>query len=818
MIRRCTALTLLVLLGLTAGCSTESDLGGVRIPNSRPETDLTGQPPSLLEAGFVCEFNWTGYDVDGEVVGYQWKISNNGNDGLSPRDTMTVDPISGAVVNPWRYTTANDSIFYVLADQVGFPGDLPQDPRSFRTHTLFVRAVDDKGEVDPSPAHISFTSTTLLPTCKTVFPVSGSTAAMIVPRTLNIGYSGTDPDFELNVPVRARFLWVRAETPDGDNIVVKTLYDRYRDELIDFYDPRWTNWVDYKNLEAERRSTYERLDHQDAWLFAVQVQDTAGAVSIGKDYQEEVANVYVDVYAWEPEVVLNEVYLGFAGNSAPKNQIATGQPLNFTWSATAEKYNGNIVSFQHGWNVQDTGQVTDSGWAIGPGLSEQNRFAQQREFNTGGLNYFFLKIKDDSETEIIYKWTLDVISFVDYEDQFPLFVLDQVVDLTSGRWEDQFRVARDMEEFRTAYWRFLEGDDGVLGFSWDADSINDRDASELQYSDIVPYKALLLLARVSRFQNVLLNMRPFRDQDKFVYLTPYQRQGGNLFLVGDSSLDSFIEQKDDPGYYVPIIFNTREADLDGYELSFGQKELPDGTVVDRGPLQYPYATAGIAAVDWTSSGTKTIYGRTQKQQRDRFAQCVGLKSLALDPAFKAEHLIGPGVLADTMTTNPIIDWHDTQDRLTGELTLVSGGFNFTNDEFVNGNTTTRSTQMLPQLCDLGPGGMCVEPMYRGIARFDWLREIRWAEGEVGWPSSRYSKSDLEDVLCGPLALSEYNGVANSRAKTNGQTFGWLSYKMVEDKASGKADVYWGFDPYRFDEKDSQQAVLWVLDYFGLELK
>jgi len=45
----------------------------------------------------------------------------------------------------------------------------------------------------------------------------------------------------------------------------------------------------------------------------------------------------------------------------------------------------------------------------------------------------------------------------------------------------------------------------------------------------------------------------------------------------------------------------------------------------------------------------------------------------------------------------------------------------------------------------------------------------------------------------------------------------MSYKMVEDKPSGKADVYWGFDPYRFDQNETKKAVRWVLDYFGMQI-
>ena len=815
MTRRFAVLSLALLLATAVGCSTESDLGGVRVPNSRPETEITGQPPSLLEAGFVCQFNWKGYDVDGRIVGFEWKISNNGTDGISPRDTMTVDPISGAVVNPWRYTTANDSIFYVLADQPGFPNDPPGDPRSFRTHTIFVRAIDDKGAVDPSPAQMSFTSTTLLPECKVKFPQLPARQARPAPRTLNVGYEGTDADFELNVPVRARYLWVEARTPEGDVIQIKSLYDQYRDELIDFYDPRWSDWVEYKDVEAERRVQYDRLVDGDTWLFAVQVQDTAGAVSIGRNYQQEVGNFKIQSTSFLPTVKLQEVFLGEALNDKPSSQVASGQPLNFSWTADASTYNGNIASFQHGWNVTSLDVVTDPGWSIGPGLSEQNRYAEERSFTFGGLNYFYLKVVDDSGTVVLYKWTLDVIPFVPYDDQQPLLVIDQIKDDNSGKWPDRDGNPRDLEEYRNAYWSFL--DDEVANFTWSTQYVSQASSQSLKYADIVHYKALLIFARYHPEQYFLDDMRPEGDVDKFVYLTPYQTQGGNLFLVGENSMDSLLENK--ANYYVPIVFDTNEPPVNGYITSFQTKELPDGTEVDRGPLMYHYATAGIAAIDWSATGRKTIYGRSQKVSRDRKPECAGIKSLYLDPAFKSQHLIGPGVLADTITSNAIIDWEDEADYQDGTLSLSSRRFDWIEDEFVDANiSSTRLTPIIPQSCAGAPNGRCVEPMYRGIARFDWLRELRWSEGEVSWPFSRYTETDLREDLCGFFALSSLDTLPLSTARTNGRTFGWMSYKMVEDKASQKPDVYWGFDPYRFDPAETQKAILWVLQYFGLELE
>lgn len=825
MIRHIIALALALIMGIAAGCSTESDLGGVRIPNSRPDTEITGQPPSLLEAGFVCEFNWKGSDSDGKVVGFQWKISNNGNDGISPRDTMTVDPISGAVINPWRYTTANDSLFYVLADQNSFPGDPVDDPRSFRTHTLFIRAVDDKGAIDPSPAHMSFTSTTLVPTCRVVFPGLGGVNVKAVPPTLNIGWEGYDADFEMSVPVKARFLWVPALVPgmtreDGDYalIQIKSTYDQYKDELIDFYDPNWSEWIPYKDIASERLASFPDLPNLHTFLFAVQVQDTAGAVSIGKNYQIEVGNVKVSSTLFIPEVTLTERYL--MTYSGVESQLASGQPLYFTWVADASSYNGSIVSFQHGWNVTNPDLTTDAGWSIQPGLSAQNRESVERSF-TGGLNYFFLKVIDDSKREVLFKWTLDVVPFVPYVDQQPLLLIDQVIDDNVGGWVDPSGNARDQEDYRNAYWEFLEGSDGVSGFSWENDQIDHAGdpgegtyADLTDYSKLVDYKCVMIYAKNKDGQYMMEQFKAVANVDRFVYLTPYQQKGGNLFLVGGGSLDSFIEDR--ANYYVPTIFDSREGPLDGYLTSFGTKVQPDGTVVARGPLMYHYTTAGISALDWTAHNIKTVYGEDVKASRSRSASCVGLKQLYLDDDFKVQNLIGPGVLADTISTNPDIDWIDRRDQAMGTLEL-STDYQFFVDEFVNANISPRSVALIEQECGQGPGGLCIEPMFRGIARFDWMREIRWAEGETGWPYTSYTPTELKDDICGKMALSMMGSIPDGTARTNGKVFGWMSYKTVADKESGKPDVYWGFDPYRFDKENTQQAIRWVLQNFGLSL-
>ena len=825
MIRRISVVAAAALLVFTVGCSTNTDLSGVKLPNSRPDTRITGQPPTLLEAGFAVDLNWTGSDPDGRIVGYEWKISNNGTDGISPRDTLTHDPLTGAILNPWRFTAGNDTTFLVLADQPGFPGDEHSRPRSYRTHSVFIRSVDDKGAVDPTPAYISFTSTTIVPTCRVVYPNLTNNLAKRVPPSVNVGWEGIDSDFDLKVPTQVRFLWTSAQydtTDAGIPSYIRTPFEfnLHVDKVIDLEDPAWSEWRGYAPLDIDRRVQFPDRPDREYFLFALQVRDTAGAVSVGMGYQIEIGNFEIVKGGFRPAVVLAEPFLWTTSNSESFDEIAGGQPLNFSWSATAESYNGKIVSYRHGWDLIDPEDPNDPGWAVPPGLSKQNLFSTERAFEEG-LHTFYLRIEDDSKQIRIVTWALQVIPFISRANQFDLLVIDQVIDTDAltKNWEDEQGRARNSEIYRNAYWHFLaEGSGGVAGMTWDRDW-KDHNV-EVKFADLVKYKSVLCYAQFSDQQQMFQKFRPRNNVDKFVWLAPYQERGGNFFFVGGSSMESFLEGF--PNYMVPMIFDSRQpifvVNGNTYITGFGTAELPDGTRIQRGPRMYPYATAGIAALDWTSSNTKTIYGRDITSKFDRKVDCVGLKGLALDPIFKSNHGIGPGVVPDTMFTNQIIDWRDVANARGDTLGLFNSSFPFRNDEFYDVNITTRAEPVILQECDIveAPGGMCIEPMYQGISRIDWMREIEYAKGDLEWPLSTYSVYDL-DQGCGAFGLTSYQGRDRASSRVNGLTYGFMSYKMVDRKPVRKADVYWGFDPYRFDEESSRTAIRWVLQYFGLSI-
>ncbi|MBK7671388.1 MAG: hypothetical protein IPJ24_08340 [bacterium] len=824
----------MLLLGIAGGCSTDTEMNGIRVPNATPDTRVTGQPPTLLEASYAVEFRWTGSDPDGRIKGYQWKMSDNGTDGISPQDTLTVDPLTGAVINPWYFTASTDSTFLVLADQAGFPGDVG-NPRSFRSHSLFVRAVDDKGAVDPTPAYISFTSTTIVPTCRVNFPSLGGASAYAVPRTVNIGVTGVDPDFELRTPTKVRTLWIPAVDDEGAWVISSYRYQQVYSEILSYDDPTWTPWRPYLPEEEDRVVSIPNQTVGNYFFFATQVQDTAGAVSVGFGYQTEVANVVVRDNIYRPDFTISEPFLGSKSSTEWNSPdggpipIAGGQPLNFSWIANAAAYNGNIVSMQHGWDLIDVNDPNDPGWAVPPGLSEQNRRATERSFNEG-LHTFTLRIIDDSNQILTMKATLRVIPFVERPFQLPLLVIDQVEDRNSNAWPSRDGRPMNDQLYRNAFWHFLaEGSGGVADINWARDW-KDHTIT-VRYEDIVGYKAVLCYARNGNnvTQTLLGQFKPVAGREQYVWLTPYQQQGGNFMLVGATSMESFL-QYNSSTYMTPLIFNNREDPTftifgQSYVSGFGTLTLPDGTIVQRGPRMYPFTTAGIAAIDWTSAPTKHIYARQPQMSVDRSRLCSGLKGLVLDPAFKSNHLIGPGVIPDTMFTNPEIDWRDEAAAAVDTLNLLDQqAFVHDADEFYDTNISgTRSSPIQKQECtgpeyanSSVPNGLCVEPMFTGIARLDWMREVQIARGRTDWPHSRYDDEMLDDG-CGSIALTSWDGVERSSARTNGEMFGFLSYKTVPTKQWKAADIYWGFDPYRFDHNGAKKAIRWALQYFGLQI-
>jgi hypothetical protein len=807
-----------------AACGPETELGGAPIPNRAPDTEISARPPDLDETTCTVAFSWIGYDPDGYVRGFEWKLSDNGNDGISVQDTMTWDPVTGAPLHPWHAITSGDSTFVVSADRDSFPGEPVNVRRSWESHTFYIRAIDEDGAPDPTPASVNFTATTLSPSAVIALPmVSGNVPFQMSPAVAFM-YGGVDPDFGTGLPTRFRYLWKPAIMPNG------LIADTYQEVMANFEyfasfdDSAWTTWQPFAVVPSERRVFLGRLPDRNEqgqalyYIFCVQTQDTSGAVSLDRTYGHALRHFGITP-CW-PTLTVVEPNLGqniaIGTDYVISADVAPNQELSFIWAATADAYVGRIVSYRYGWDVLDVGNPDDPGWATAPGNTPAHRRAPPRSFR-GGVHTLVIEAVDDSGQLTRVRYNLDVVPLRDPEDQDPCLLLDDVFDRQSNAWPAQNGTALDNDRYRDAFWlAALSGAGGIDGFQPGRD-ILDTEVDIPDFRTAARYRSIVLVSRwVARPNNYI--SRAFRAttyaSDPYNWLTSYQALVGNVLYCAPRAMDNFLQQIAG-GYALPIVFQSEEGDVNGlesnYRVGFGRRTLPDDTVIQVGPTRYPYATWGIAVVDQMSpTSSYPLYGASPAiaVADARRASCAAMKSLVLDPAFRARYLPGGLAFAETIAASTQIEWRDLVPVYRDNLLALYG---WGTDEFYDQVIAARATPWSRTECAGGPDGRCVEPMFRSQARFDWIRQEHLRANPADtWPVGYYDSPMYR--YCGRYGLKDQQW----SAVTNNTVVGVISHRNEEHKPSGRGDVVWGFDPYRFNHAAMTEAVRWVLiDHFGL---
>lgn len=829
------ALTPALVLTVINGCSPSAEIGGVAVINSLPETHITGSPPVLDQTEITVEFFWTGSDADGRIKGYQWKMSSNGPDGISVMDTLTVDPATGDTLNPWRFTTATDTTFIVSADSSGYPGDelLPgRLQRFFQPHTLFVRSVDEDDGVDPSPAMVTFTATTLAPTVRLATPASltsNYSSARRLPPTFIMGWTGSDPDFETGTPTRVRYLLKDALLPRGpgpaDDVWIDTRYifDQFKDELISFNDPGWSDWIPFEP-EAEDRQQPFTLEQTTPdgqtrfYLFALQAQDTAGAVSLDLSYGGTVHNFRIDNLA-RPGLTIRETFLGernFSGTGVLDPQaidIAQNQPLEFSWSADAASYGGIITGYRYGWDIDDLTDDEDPGWEVQFGNSDVNREATIKTFDSG-IHTLTVEVIDNSGQLTRGTIKLSVVPVPEPADQSPLLLIDDVRDQISQLWPNQTGTVSLYEDpRRDQFWATVLN--RVSGWSPTADVLDAETDNTWGYRDVVNYRTLMWATARGTETYITRTFDP-DGQEAFVWLETYVSNVGNLFLAGNGAVNNFHHQTNGGTsgqiWMYPIVYDTdetaRTCSNQARALSFGTREDEDGNIVIRGRETFPYRSLGMSVVSmmvpqtfWLSAST---CGDGEFHTKRR---CMGTKAVVLDPDFRQQFVAGQA-FPDTIFIWDQIDWGDIND---GDIPRLNRNYNFgSTDEYYDTNPTSRPTNWAPQR--LEDGSPVIVPMWRAYTRYDYIADRNLANGNSNFPDPAVDGNIT--TVCGAWSVNPFTG----RTYLDGVPLGVLSYKTAASKPSGVADVIWGFDPYRMQHEDITQALHWVLgEHFGLDL-
>ncbi len=168
----------LLLLGLHIACTPEPEQTRV-IPNQAPDTYISGAPLDSSNAFHRYHVYWSGFDPDGEVVEY----------GIAVTDSNIVP-----LLPDYRRTTRTDSIIEFVANN-----------EVVLSHAVWVFAVDNEGERDPTPDRKYFNAVDVSRPVPFITgaekTVNGETGALALNDTLptagssvRIRWSATDDD------------------------------------------------------------------------------------------------------------------------------------------------------------------------------------------------------------------------------------------------------------------------------------------------------------------------------------------------------------------------------------------------------------------------------------------------------------------------------------------------------------------------------------------------------------------------------------------------------------------------------------------------
>ncbi|HKI83421.1 MAG TPA: hypothetical protein VKA63_03710 [Candidatus Krumholzibacteria bacterium] len=762
------ALSLALAVGITA---CQSGITGEVTANQPPDTRVTATPPALEETSFTVQFYWTGLDNDGWVDHFEWRISDNGQDGIVDQaDTLGL---------PWHSTVVTDSTFSVSADIALFQTDVdnPQitDPKDFRywqTHTFFVRAVDNLGVPDETPAMVSFTATTLSPTITITLPKSkGTIDCVSSARALTFGWEGDDPDNVASDPAAVRYALVNTRDVMEPALGPDTCLTRFIYQTIDpakIFNGHWSNWIAYDAPEDSGRVvTFPVKDVGESFFFAVQAKDVAGAVTPTLEWNTNVRHVRISP-GKAPTLSVTEKFLGNSAFNGPNllktYEIAAGQPLNFSWTADASDYAGIIDAYRFGWEIQDVNDQDDPGWAVPWGSGTSYLRASTRTFQQGSPN-FVVQCRDNSGAITRGTFQFEVVQITPRSQQLDLlFVTD-------------YDLPQDQEPaitWRSQWESMLAGK--VSSFDPSVDYVRGQD---VDFRLINRYKSVIWFVQgKSANTGFATKLRPTTAGPRYNWLEVYQSKIGNVLFVGPYASLGMIENL---AVEFPVVYNT-EARL---PLGLGCSAFSgEGACTPAGTERWPYTGWCLDASDWVRPVSDGRTGEGGGAELTSTLRCDYLFRAEVDPDFLEQYPSAQGVVQDLVTKadSPRLPQSNNYPK---DLAF----YRYQWEEFYNRNIAPkREVTLIPRDCQMA--------MYLHRA----------ARDEV-WPAGTALAGD--PII--PNAKTSCQPYGREDSPIDGAAVAIVSnvyspYKQLP----GSQDFLWGFNPLAFDLDNVESALLWII--------
>jgi hypothetical protein len=639
------ALGLIAALAIALGGCAE-DPGGEPLENLPPNVWLASAPPEGTDARYRIQLYWGGWDPDGEIAYYEYCITDNAG-AFDPADTTGPDK--------WDKVTGNDSLFTFSADIWADSNATDQITRFERSHTFFIRAIDEHGAPSLEPAYRSFTSWTLSPEVRIQVPRTSLLAPARVPSITTYQWNARDyvnSELEIQDPDSVRHILVPVES---GNYAAAVEYIRTHPD-----DDLWSEWKYYKaENDSGKKWTTPPID-LGTYVFAAQAKDEAGAVTPVFDQRTNYRRVRVSRRSTGPQL---DVYNEFTGtirttiaNTSPVIiDLPAGVPVMFSFSADADSYGGLVSGYRYGWDIGDVSDPDQ--WEIDyTPFTRDEESTPSREFYYGS-HTFNLEVIDNngavSRVEV-------KINYVQFTMRKGLLLVDDFaangsLGTTNGA------VPSDAE--LDAFW--TDQLSGLAGFDPVADVITAKLGSPLSIVKFSDYKSVIWDAfgnynAAATSRPKLYDLIQFRSQDPNKnpasgkiqpnLLALFLRAGGHVLLCGNQPLSQVINPA--PVFFsiaprFPLIFKYElEGDQDG---EWSDQVDSENFVGDK---SFAYEDVCLNAIDIAYTGYASLRNRFDNPCGDRYrttpkAQGEGLREAKpIDPSFPLltlrPEVAGPG--------------------------------------------------------------------------------------------------------------------------------------------------------------------------------
>lgn len=332
------------LVALSA-CASDQ-LEGELLQNQPPQVWLSAAPPEGSVSKYTVHLYWGGWDPDGEISHYEYLVTDNDSGVFLPADTVGAE---------WNRVLGNDSTFTFSADILADTNTTDQVSVFVRSHTFFVRAVDDRHQRSLAPAYRSFTSRTLSPSVSVLIPIRNQLNPADLPPIATFRWKATDYiDDRLSEAEPESVQYALASTTPFGGDFRKTIdYLATRASA-----PAWQPWVYYKAPGDSGRMWTTPPQEFGTYVFAIRAKDEAGAITPVLDEVSNVRRVRMSRRTAGPLFTVRNAYMGQVITSSCNSPLTildlpAGVPIEFTLSARADHYGGTVSGYRYGWDIAD---------------------------------------------------------------------------------------------------------------------------------------------------------------------------------------------------------------------------------------------------------------------------------------------------------------------------------------------------------------------------------------------------------------------------------------------------------------------------------